>query len=190
MRRVVPLDARALNPTKSARFALTLLLAIYGFRLLLHPDAGSLMDSVDLPIHETGHLVFSPFGEFIQFLGGTLFQLIMPGLFVGYSLRRGDRHAASVALWWVAQNLWNVSVYVRDARAEELPLVGGGEHDWAYLLGRLGWLRHDQTIGHSVWLVGVIVYLLAIAGGLVALTGSSAESDESDDPFNGSTDAR
>jgi len=39
-----------------------------------------------------------------------------------------------VALWWVAQNLWNISVYVKDARAEELPLVGGGEHDWNYLL--------------------------------------------------------
>ena len=64
--------------------------------------------------------MFSPFGEFMQFLGGTLFQLIMPAAFVGYFLRR-DRHAASVALWWIAQNLWNISVYIRDARAQELP---------------------------------------------------------------------
>ena len=107
------------------------------------------MDSVDLPIHETGHSCSRPFGEFVQFLGGTLFQLIMPSVFVGYFLRRKDRHAASVALWWVAQNFWNISVYIRDARAQELPLVGGGEHDWAYLLGRLGWLTRDQVIGHA-----------------------------------------
>ena len=55
--------------TRTGRIVLTLLLALYGFRLLLNPDGGSLMDNVDLPIHETGHLIFAPFGEFMQFLG-------------------------------------------------------------------------------------------------------------------------
>src|SRR5207249_11631613 len=67
---------------------------------------------------EFGHPLFGAFGEFIGFLGGTLMQLLMPAIFVAYFWRRGDRHAAMVALWWVAQNLWNVSVYVRDARAD------------------------------------------------------------------------
>lgn len=164
---------------KAGRVALTLILAVYGFQLLRHPEAGSLVDNIDLPIHETGHLVFGLFGEFIQFLGGTLFQLIMPAAFVAYFLRRGDRHAASVALWWVAQNFWNISVYIRDARAQELPLVGGGEHDWAYLLGHMGRLKQDQAIGHAVWELGVVVYLVAIAGGLWALTSSPAKSADS-----------
>ena len=125
-----------MDASRAGRLALTAVLALYGFRLLLHPEAGSLMDSVDLPIHETGHLVFAPFGEFLQFLGGTLFQLIMPSAFVVYFARRRDPHAASVALWWVAQNFWNISVYVADARSEILPLVGGGEHDWAFLLAQ------------------------------------------------------
>jgi hypothetical protein len=176
------LDAsEAMTGARAGRLALTLLLAFYGFALLRHPDAGSLMDSVDLPIHETGHLVFSPFGEFMQFLGGTLFQLIMPSVFAAYFARRKDWHAASVALWWVAQNFWNISVYVRDARAQDLPLVGGGEHDWAYILGRLGWLARDQVIGQRVWGVGVLLYLVAIAGGLFALTAKQPESDETAD---------
>ena len=158
-----------MTTARTGRYLLTIVLAIYGFALLRHPDMGSLMDNVDLPIHETGHLVFSPFGEFMQFLGGTLFQLIMPAVFVGYFAKRGDRHAASVALWWVAQNFWNISVYVRDARNQDLDLVGGGEHDWAYLLGHLGWLKQDQRIGHAVWLVGVVIYFVAIIGGLVIL---------------------
>ena len=85
----------------------------------------------------------------MQFAGGTLFQLIMPAIFVGYFLRRKDSHSASVALWWVAQNFWNISVYAADARAQELPLVGGGEHDWAYLLGELHWLQYDQRVARS-----------------------------------------
>jgi hypothetical protein len=158
-----------MDTSRAGRFALTGLLALYGVRLLLHPDAGSLMDSVDLPIHETGHLVFAPFGEFMQFLGGTLFQLIMPAAFAVYFARRGDRHAASVALWWVGQSFWNISVYVADARTENLPLVGGGEHDWAYLLGRLGWLKFDHVIARDAWFLGVLAYVIAIGGGVMAL---------------------
>jgi len=163
-----------MNASRAGRFALTGLLALYGFRLLLHPEAGSLMDNVDLPIHETGHLVFAPFGEFMQFLGGTLFQLIMPAAFVAYFVRRRDTHAASVALWWVAQSFWNISVYVADARAENLPLVGGGEHDWAYLLTRLGWLKFDHVISRDVWFLGVLVYIVAVVGGLLTLANKTA----------------
>lgn len=164
-----------MNTSRLARLALTALLAFYGLRLAMHPDMGSLMDSVDLPIHETGHLVFAPFGEFMQFLGGTLFQLIMPAAFVAYFLKRRDRHAASVVVWWIAQNCWNISVYIRDARSQDLPLVGGGEHDWAYLLGRMHALQSDQRIGHTIWFVGVMLFIVAIIGGVVTAGVSEPE---------------
>lgn len=149
------------------RLALTIVLAVYAVPLMRHPEAGSFLDSVDLAIHETGHLVFGPFGEVIGFAGGTLFQLIVPAAFVWYFARRGDRHAATVPLWWIAQNLWNVSVYVRDARAQELPLVGGGEHDWAFLLGHFRLLAHDQGIGRGVHALGTMIWLVAVASGVV-----------------------
>jgi len=144
------------------RLAFAVVLALYGLYYISHPGYYGLMDHVDLPIHETGHLVFAPFGEFITALGGTLLQLLLPAIFVLYFLRRRDRFAAGVALWWVAQNLWNVAVYVKDAQAQELPLVGGGEHDWAYLLDALGWLEHDQTVGQIVRVAGILVYLVAV----------------------------
>lgn len=53
----------------------------------------------------------------MQGAGGTLFQLIVPLAFVVYFWRRGDRHAASVPLWWVGQNCWNIARYVADAHA-------------------------------------------------------------------------
>ena len=150
-----------------ARLALTVALALYSVVIARAGESGSFLDSVDLAIHETGHIVFGAFGEVIQFAGGTLFQLIVPATFVWYFARRRDRHAATVPLWWLAQNLWNISVYVRDARAQELPLVGGGEHDWAYLLGRFGLLAHDQGIGNGVHAAGTIVCLVAVAAGLL-----------------------
>ena len=156
------------------RLLLTAALGVYGLYYLFVPGHFGLIDNVDLAIHETGHLVFGPFGEFIGTLGGTLLQLIFPLVFVGYFWRRGDRHAATVAAWWVAQNCWNISVYVQDARAQELPLVGGGEHDWAYLLSELDVLRYDHTIGQLVRVAGMLIFAYATLRGFTyARQGSS-----------------
>lgn len=148
------------------RLILTLVLAAYGLYYLLVPGHYGLFDYVDLGIHETGHIVFGPFGEFIGALGGTLLQLLFPLCFVWYFWRRGDRHAATVAGWWVAQNFWNVAVYVQDAQAEELPLVGGGVHDWAYLLGELGLLEHDHFMGQLVRFIGILIFAYATMRGV------------------------
>lgn len=157
-----------MDNARGARLGATIFLAVYGVSIARHPDGGSLLDNIDLPIHETGHLVFSPFGDFLQFAGGTLFQLIVPMVFVGYFLREKNRHSASVALWWVAQNFWNISVYAADARAQELPLVGGGEHDWAYMLGELHWLSYDQRVAKIIWTLGVLVLVASTVMGLFA----------------------
>jgi hypothetical protein len=151
---------------RRSRLLLTIFLALYGAVCLAHPGSGSILDSVDLAIHESGHLVFGPFGEFIGFAGGTLAQLIMPSVFAVYFWRQGDRHAATVPAWWLAQNLWNISVYAADARAQLLPLVGGGEHDWAYMLARLGWLTLDTRISRVIWLTGVLIYVASIVQGV------------------------
>ena len=156
------------------RLVLTLALAVYGLVILSHPENYRLLDSVDLAIHETGHLVFAPFGEFIGFLGGTLFQLIMPAAFVFHFVYQGDRHAASITLWWFSQNLWNISVYVQDARSQLLPLVGGGQHDWRYLLGRTDLLLHDQEIARAIHFAGVLIFGLSVFWGIAALRRAEA----------------
>lgn len=147
------------TPTRRPlRIAFILFLVVYGVICMTSPEKGRLLDSLDLAIHETGHLVFAPFGDFMSLLGGTLFQLIMPGAFVAYFLRRGDRYAAGVVLWWVAQNLWNISVYAADARSRLLPLVGGGEHDWHLMLLRLGWLEQDWLVARVIHFAGMVVF--------------------------------
>jgi hypothetical protein len=143
------------------RGALTVMLAIYGIWCGLTPDRFHWPDALDLPIHETGHIVFGWGGEVLTSLGGTLFQLIVPLAFVIYFWRRKDRHAASVALWWVGQNCFNIARYIADARAQALPLVGGGEHDWAFLLATWRLLPQDTAIAHYV--KGVAWLLIATA---------------------------
>ena len=58
---------------------------------------------------------------------------------------------------------------MHDARAQELPLVGGGEHDWAILLANWDWLNRDQTWADAVHFLGVVLYALAVIGGWILL---------------------
>jgi hypothetical protein len=156
------------------RLGLTLVLALYGWMLLRSPDSYTWLDSLDLAIHETGHLVFAFGGDRLMLLGGTLLQLLVPIAFAVALWRQGDRHGATVPVWWLGQSCWNVSVYIKDARAQALPLVGGGEHDWAILLGELGLLPRDHAIAGAVYLVGVGLYALAIvAGWMIVSAGDS-----------------
>jgi hypothetical protein len=168
------LEADLERPTYSTterrwRAVLTGLLAVYGYRCLRNPDDYRWLDSLDLAIHETGHLLFGFDGETLALLGGTLFQLTVPAAFAVVLWRAADRHGATVPLWWMGQNCWNISVYVRDARAQELPLVGGGEHDWAILLANWDLLSRDHAVADAVHFLGVVLYLVAIVGGWLLL---------------------
>ena len=151
------------------RLALTAALAVYGWWCLQAPAEYGWLDSLDLAIHETGHLIFAFGGQTLNLLGGTMLQVALPAAFAVALWRSGDRHGATVPLWWLGQNCWNISVYIKDARAQQLPLVGGGDHDWAILLSQWGILRHDQALGGTVYLLGVVLYAAAIIGGWILL---------------------
>ena len=150
------------------RVGYTLLLFAWGWSIQLRPlERGWFVQNVNLAIHETGHIVFMPFGEFMHFLGGSLFQLLVPLAFVGYFLHRGDKHAATVALWWEATNLWYVGVYIDDAQKIALDYVGGGEHDWAYLLSEFGKVHASAEIAGRVHTTGTMLLLVATLLGIV-----------------------
>ena len=168
------------------RTVLTTVLLLYGVAILRAGEFAAI-DNVNLPIHETGHILFGMFGELVTAMGGSLFQLILPAIFGGYFLRRRDQYAASVALWWVAENFWNVAIYIADAREQALPLVGGGEHDWAFILAELDVLRYDDRIAAIVRFVGIVVFVIAVLwgyasaaaprGSVAAIESSSLTSD-------------
>ena len=109
--------------------------------------------NIDLIFHEAGHVLFMPFGQYMMYLGGSLFQVLLPlMLAVAFLWVNKDSFGASVCLWWAGQSLMDLAPYIADARALRLPLLGGGtgadspgRHDWANLLRPLGWLERDLS---------------------------------------------
>ena len=124
-----------------------------------------------------GCLIFRPFGAFITSLGGTLGQLIMPSICLGVLLiKTRDPFGASVALWWVGENFLDIAPYINDARAGQLPLLGGnfghsspyGFHDWEYLLTESGLLNYDHILAKAAFVSGSVIMLLSLLwGGLL-----------------------
>ncbi|MGR9013406.1 MAG: zinc ribbon domain-containing protein [Gammaproteobacteria bacterium] len=131
----------------------------------------SFLHRVNLPFHETGHIIFRPFGAFITSLGGTLGQLLMPTICMTVLLiKTRDPFGASVALWWIGENLLDIAPYMNDARAGQLPLLGGnfghsapyGFHDWQYLLTESGLLQYDHILAKAVFVIGSAIMLLSL----------------------------
>jgi hypothetical protein len=160
------------HPVKAT---LTVAAGAYGVFCAIRPSAYGFLDGVDLIFHEAGHVIFGVLGDIPGVLGGTVMQLLIPAGIAAYFVHQRQAHSATVTLVWLAQSLFNVSVYVRDARAQALPLLGGGEHDWNYLLGRTHLLSWDQGIGVLVYAVGLAALLTAIVGGLALSLETPAE---------------
>ena len=184
----------------SARIGLTLLLIPLSLHALKDPQSGSqppLLGGIDLAIHEFGHMFFRPFGwaflgETMVIAGGALWQIAFPLIFAGYFLfnkEHRDRHAATVALWWSALNMVDVSVYMGDARARVLTLISGltGQeddgHDFFQLFSRYGMLDKDTLYAGRLLTVAGFLMFASIAGGLwFAWKGIRKEADTPQTP--------
>lgn len=128
------------------------------------PARWHLIDGVNLVIHEAGHAVFMPFGGLLTVAGGSLFQVVVPAVFVAYFYRRGQIYSAALVLFWVGESLLNVSVYAGDALALQLPLLGGEDsiHDWNYLLSSTGLLPSTHRIATAIRLTGTLAIFAAL----------------------------
>jgi hypothetical protein len=155
--------------------------ALFTGRYVRDPATWSLLDDVNLAIHEAGHVLFSPFGEFLMMLGGSLLQLLVPAAFVAYFARSRQWFAAGIVTFWFVVSLINVGTYVGDARARELPLITGDPttHDWTWLLIRMDLLEHDRRIMDFAYRLATVLYLgaLGLAGYHALWAGSRGDAD-------------
>ena len=165
------------------RLGFALLMALYGIVCVRDlPDSG-MLDRVNLIAHEAGHLFFRWFGEFIQVIGGTIGQLFVPVAFTVYFSLRREFFSSAVTLFWTGQNFLGISVYIKDARTMELPLVsvGGGEdtiHDWNYILSKLGILGADHVLGTIALLTGVFIMAASLCWAVYASFGPADQERE------------
>lgn len=132
----------------SAVLASVLLLAVFFHRS--EEDFLPVLDHVNPAFHEAGHIFFRPFGQWTGILGGTLGQLLMPVFAMGSFWRSGRTASFAIAGIWFFENLLNIARYVADARARELPLVGGGDHDWTNLLFHWDLLHQDVAVAQWI----------------------------------------
>lgn len=114
------------------------------------------LDFANLLFHEAGHPVVGLFSDRLEVYGGTMGQLTFPVVLAVSFWRRRDAISFAASVIWFFENWLNIARYMADARAQILPLVGGGCHDWATIFGRWNVLRHDTEIAAVVRTVGWI----------------------------------
>jgi len=136
---------------------------VYFSRYILDSPYYSFLDNVNLMIHEAGHVFFMFFGDFLRVSGGTILQLFVPFVFILYFYFKKEKFSAFVVLFWLGQNFINVSVYMGDAVARKLPLLGGNSvnHDWHYLLSRLNLLHLTDILASITFSIGALIIALA-----------------------------
>lgn len=161
-----------------------ILLSIYFLSVAYAPMNGSFLDMVDLPIHETGHLLFRIFGEFMMIAGGSLFQVIVPLMFVGYFIWQRSYYSAAIVSMWVGQSILNVWVYASDAVVMQLMLTSGmtgsegGFHDWNYMLDHFGMLGSTKGIASIIRFAGTVVIVISAAWSVYFSLVPAVETDD------------
>lgn len=119
-----------------------------------------LVHNVNLVFHEAGHWIFGIFGnEMLGIFGGSLNQILIPLIVAVSFWSRRDAVGFAFGLFWFFENFLDVAVYMADARALVLPLIGGlgdDAHDWRNLFFRFGLIEQDTAIAGATRTVGWI----------------------------------
>ncbi len=155
------------NPVSPQALAgLSLAFGLVVFLLAVKDPMGSdstvlyFLHTVNLVFHEAGHWIFAVFGNrTLTVFGGSLNQVLIPALVAASFWARRDTAGFAFGLFWCFENLIDVAVYMADARALALPLIGGlGEdaHDWRNLFFRFGLIEQDTAIAAKTTAVGWI----------------------------------
>lgn len=151
------------QPLTTSKFLAASIALAALFLLLMTDEDGFLifLDHANLAFHEAGHLFFGILGSTLGLYGGTLGQLVFPVAVTFSFWKQGKPVGCAFGAVWFFQNFLNIARYLADARAQQLPLVGGGEHDWTNILGRWGVLAYDMKIAAVISAIGWLGMLAA-----------------------------
>lgn len=123
-----------------------------------------IIDTINLFIHEAGHLFFRLFGMWLHILAGSLFQVLIPLALLVVTWRQ---KISQIGLpgFWLGESMINVSVYIKDAPVKQLKLIAKGLiHDWNWLLS--GDLEAAEPLGDAVFVLGILLCAASIGAGI------------------------
>ena len=153
-----------------ATIAFTGVCAWFVFRVGQRPPGLTYMD---IAVHETGHLLFRPFGELTMLVMGSGTQVLFPLVLAVFFLAvRRDLLAGAVLLAWAGEAAGDAAIYVVDAPRGELPLLGGaGEGDWTRILGpeHLSRMHLADEYARNLRVVGALLMVAAVALAVLGL---------------------
>ncbi len=128
------------------------------------PFALWMLDTINLFIHEAGHLFFKILGQWLYILGGSLTQVLIP-LALLVVVWRANISQIWYPGFWLGENMVNVSVYIKDAPYRKLKLLAAGLiHDWNWLLN--GDQDTAEILGGTVYWLGILICFASIAAGV------------------------
>lgn len=124
-------------------------------------------NGIFLFIHEGGHMLFFFFGRMLHILGGSFWQIVFPLLSFIIAVRQRSQ-VAPFALFWVGENMLDVSLYMRDAPLRRLPLLGGHKsgHDWHNLFRMWDMMDSAETVADMMYYSGAVICVGAIIAGI------------------------
>ena len=133
--------------------------------LILRSEPGFvvLLDHANLLFHEAGHPLVGLLSSRLEPYGGTIGQLTFPCVLAVSFWRKREAVGVAASIVWFFENWLNIARYLADARAMELPLVGGGDHDWNTILGRWQLLAWDTRIAATFKIIAWLGMALSVA---------------------------
>jgi len=141
-----------------------LLIALFASTYTLLENSWAFISYINLIFHEAGHTIFFSAPRFFSVLMGSGMELFIPVFLTWYFLDKDKLLGTLFCLWWSGTALVSIGIYAGDAVVRQLPLLGREAviHDWAYMLGRLDWFAHAETIGNLFYYSGVGVMGVAL----------------------------
>jgi hypothetical protein len=118
-----------------------------------------------LLVHEAGHAFFMFFGRTWYILGGSLYEVLLPMVILGYLIYKQMVYSSQVMAYITGSAWMSVAFYAADGANRQLPLIGnlGKEaHDWYNLLSGWGMLDKAQSFGVTFAVIGGLFFLLAL----------------------------
>lgn len=144
------------------KIVFALVIGLYLLKCILDPASYHFIDSINLIFHEAGHAILSFLGDLGTATAGSLFQVIIPALCGIYFLARREYYSAVIVFMWMGESLVNVSIYVGDAIAMKLPLLGDeATHDWNYALSVTGLISYTSLIARSIYISGAVIFAIS-----------------------------
>lgn len=118
-----------------------------------------------LLVHEAGHAFTMFFGRTMNILGGSLYEVLLPMVILGYLIYKGNVYSSQIMAYITGSAWMSVAFYAADGANRQLPLIGnlGKEsHDWFNLLYGWGMLDKALSFGIMFAVIGVLFFVLAL----------------------------